>query len=420
MSEVWPRAGDEILGRLNRVDPGTRLRPFFFPVIFLYHNAKKMQTRSKTVRKRAPRNSQAKCQTPPLSPRKPKATIPTPTRTRVLDKVQELGGSVPKEQIFEKCGVSDRSGYRILQSHQTRRSGKAKNSGRHAAMYLHQAQAVKVVEDSSFKFAAMKHQDVAKWIGVDNNKSERAIQRDMSNMVNQKTRVAAQAHSLTRENKDERITFCDEHWDMTKEELHNMEFSDEVDFSLGPQKRQRIHRAPTKKARELPQKIQKRYSRKKQCYKLFGSMNWEEGLSQPYLCKGSGRKGKMVQKDYAKLLEEHLADRLKPNSILLEDNDRSHGTLALETSHIKKTKTKLKINCRANPRNSPDLNPIERIWRCIKQRLKQHPPPQSERQLWRNIIFEWNRITIDECRRYIEELPSRMRDVIDNDGDIIP
>ena len=365
-----------------------------------------MITRSTIVRKRAPKYPSVEIQTPPPNPRRKNETVQTPTRTRLYDKIQEYGGRVPKETTFKKLGIAPRTGYRILSQHQARRTEKHRISGRPTAMRLRQTQAVKVAEDSSFRLGSAPHYDVAKLLGVDNGASERAIQNDMKDIAGQGTYTAAQSKHLTRANKNGRIAFCDEHPLMPKKELHRIEFSDEVGFGLGLQKRASVHRTPGKRERERPSKIQKRYSRKKQCFRVIGNMNWHKGLSDTILCKGTGNKDKMTPQDYAKLLREHLVERLREDRVLLEDNDRYHGNQAPENSHIRKTKRELKINLRANPRNSPDVNPIEMIWRCIKQRIKRLPPAMTQSQLWRQMLYEWNRVTLQECKRYIDELPS--------------
>ena len=70
------------------------------------------------------------------------------------------------------------------------------------------------------------------------------------------------------------------------------------------------------------------------------------------------------------ILENVVAQDWDPDWILLEDNDNSHGTRGNADNKCKQAKRRLGIKWEANPPESPDLNPIETIWRTVKQRLK--------------------------------------------------
>ena len=52
------------------------------------------------------------------------------------------------------------------------------------------------------------------------------------------------------------------------------------------------------------------------------------------------------------------------------------------------------------PPNSPDLNPIETVWRILKSRVKLHHS-MDHKQLRRAIEIEWDRITIAEINAAI-------------------
>jgi DDE superfamily endonuclease len=86
--------------------------------------------------------------------------------------------------------------------------------------------------------------------------------------------------------------------------------------------------------------------------------------------EGSGKKGRLIQKDYIRFLDEVVAPEWDWSCILVEDNDKAYGTAGAGPNMVKTHKEKLQIRWLANPANSPDLNPIEKIWRIIKQRLK--------------------------------------------------
>lgn len=57
--------------------------------------------------------------------------------------------------------------------------------------------------------------------------------------------------------------------------------------------------------------------------------------------------------------------------VLQEDNDSSHGT-APTSNPVRAYKQRIGLNYYANPPSSPDFNPIENMWRMLKQRVKSH------------------------------------------------
>ncbi len=85
--------------------------------------------------------------------------------------------------------------------------------------------------------------------------------------------------------------------------------------------------------------------------------------------------------------------------IFQEDNDGSHGTRSSENVAAWK-KCVYDLDFIDNwPPNSPDLNPIENVWRILKSRVKLHKS-MTYQQLRRAIEREWWAITdeeINEC-----------------------
>jgi hypothetical protein len=69
------------------------------------------------------------------------------------------------------------------------------------------------------------------------------------------------------------------------------------------------------------------------------------------------------------------------------------------------------------PPQSPDLNPIEHVWHLLKLRLNKYPTrPTREEELERRIHIEWYKITKEECQRYIDSMPARIKAVIKSKG----
>jgi transposase len=121
-----------------------------------------------------------------------------------------------------------------------------------------------------------------------------------------------------------------------------------------------------------------------------------------------------------RILEDIVAPNWHPDWILLEDNDNSHGTRGNTNNKCKQAKQRLGIKWEANPPESPDLNPIETIWRMVKQRLKNQGPIFETAELRRAIQEEWDKITLEEINKAIATMPDRVAALNSRNGIPIP
>jgi hypothetical protein len=69
------------------------------------------------------------------------------------------------------------------------------------------------------------------------------------------------------------------------------------------------------------------------------------------------------------------------------------------------------------PANSPDLNPIEHLWRHVKLKLDAYDTkPKNMGELWDRFDKEWNKFTKDDIKKYYESMPKRIQAVIKAKG----
>lgn len=71
-----------------------------------------------------------------------------------------------------------------------------------------------------------------------------------------------------------------------------------------------------------------------------------------------------------------------------------------------------------HPAQSPDLNPIEGIWAIIKQRLRRRIF-DSEEEMKEALQEEWDKITMDQIRDRISDMPRRCAALVKSGGKAI-
>jgi DDE superfamily endonuclease len=119
---------------------------------------------------------------------------------------------------------------------------------------------------------------------------------------------------------------------------------------------------------------------------------------------------------YIKAVQEARISQ-NQDAILQEDNDPSHGTRS-ELNVAKQLKDSNWIIVLVHPAQSPDLNPIEAIWAILKQRIRRRKWDNLN-GLKRVLQDEWSKITMEEVRGRIAEMPSRCRTLANSDGKAI-
>ena len=67
------------------------------------------------------------------------------------------------------------------------------------------------------------------------------------------------------------------------------------------------------------------------------------------------------------------------------------------------------------PPQSPDLNPIENLWKTLGVKVMERNPTNTE-DLWVKLLEEWSKISIDVCQELIRSCSRRCAAVIESKG----
>ena len=98
----------------------------------------------------------------------------------------------------------------------------------------------------------------------------------------------------------------------------------------------------------------------RRAYKIFGLIDYFSGR---FFCKGHD-KGRLNSESYEAFLTEVLS-KTRKNIILIQDGARYHTSKAMQKFFTKKAN---RITVYDLPSYSPDYNPIEKLWKKIKEK----------------------------------------------------
>ena len=68
------------------------------------------------------------------------------------------------------------------------------------------------------------------------------------------------------------------------------------------------------------------------------------------------------------------------------------------------------------PPNSPDLNPIENLWKLVKDLLQKHKKSKNQQEMAATIQAVWDEVPLEHIQDVIANMPSRKQAIISTRG----
>lgn len=213
-----------------------------------------------------------------------------------------------------------------------------------------------------------------------------------------------------------RLQFAEDHINWMPHRWHHVLWSDEYTFTTSKQRKAWVIR--TQGERYCPDCLQHRFYSGRASFSIWAAVGWNYKSPLVFLT-GHGQRGGMSKDDYKEqVLVQHVAPfyyyHRDEGFIYMEDDNKAHG---INDEDMRQWKAERGIACLEGwPPSSPDFNPIENIWRILKQRLKSYGPFTNLESLKNALQEEWTKLTQDEIRKCLVTMPWRMEEAVERRG----
>lgn len=222
-----------------------------------------------------------------------------------------------------------------------------------------------------------------------------------------RSRVPKKKPFLSAKQKRRRLMWCRERLSWGTQEWNKVLFSDESVFcvSVGPQ-RNRVWRFTHEAFQANCLKRTVKFSTSIMVWGCFSV----HGLGKLCILKGS-----VNSEAYKAVLDNFMipaSEDLFEGDFIFQQDSASCHTSKTTMSWLKNNN----IQLLPWPVNSPDLNPIENIWGLMKKN-NEILAPKDQNELIKFVKLVWDNISKDQCKKLVQSMPDRLRDVIKAKGD---
>ena len=219
-----------------------------------------------------------------------------------------------------------------------------------------------------------------------------------------RSRVAAVKPFLEEHHIKGRFEWCQKMRSMSAYDWWHVIFSDETSVEIGKQSRQ-IKVWRHKGERYKTECIRPNFRSGRRSVMVWGCFVGQTKGPLVFFDEYKGPKEKINQKIYQKVLQDHLVpfyNVIRPlvgeNGVFQHDNAPVHG--------VSKWLAQQKIKTMDWPSKSPDLNPIENIWKIMKDNIQnQRNFPKNVDDLKIALKEEWSKLDTSVLRRVVDSMP---------------
>ena len=225
---------------------------------------------------------------------------------------------------------------------------------------------------------------------------------------------------LTKRQKEARLEFALQHENWTEADWKQVIWSDESKINRISSDGMRYvwvqsdNEAKVKAADIDPELVTPTVKYGGRSIMVWGCMTWD---GPGYLAKIDST---LDAELYIRILQEELLNtvnwyNIDPEQFIFQqDNDSKHTAKRVKGYLASIGLTEARGRILTWPSNSPDLNPIEHLWKHLNKKIRGHRSiPEGMLELWERVSQIWEEETpMEVCRNLIRSMPERMQAVI--------